>query len=367
MSFRTRRPAALALHGVALVVLLGGTAAWTATDKTVTVSVDGATRTVSTHGATVADVLAAASLRAGPHDLLAPSAASPIANGGRVTLRHGRQLRLVVDGSPRTVWVTAASVAEALDQIGVRAGSAVSASRSRPIPLSGMTLSVHTPKQVDVLADGSLHTVATTGVTVRDALSVAGVSLAPTDEISAAPTALLRDGMTIQVTRVRGGQASEAVPIPFDTVTQPDSGMYQGDQRIVQAGRPGVLVRTYLLHLVDGKETGRTLAGSEQTAAPVTQIVAVGTRPRPQPAAPPSSSGGLNWAALAQCESGGNPRSVSSGGTYRGLYQFSMSTWHGVGGSGDPIDASPSEQTYRAQILYSRTGRSSWPVCGAYL
>jgi hypothetical protein len=38
-----------------------------------------------------------------------------------------------------------------------------------------------------------------------------------------------------------------------------------------------------------------------------------------------------------------------------------------VGGRGDPIDASSSEQTYRAQILYRRSGDSSWPVCGHYL
>ena len=58
---------------------------------------------------------------------------------------------------------------------------------------------------------------------------------------------------------------------------------------------------------------------------------------------------------------------MSSGWTYRGLYQFSMSTWHGVGGEGDPIDASSAEQTYRAKILYNRSGRSPWPVCGKYL
>ena len=73
------------------------------------------------------------------------------------------------------------------------------------------------------------------------------------------------------------------------------------------------------------------------------------------------------WAALANCESGGDPRSVSSGGTYRGLYQFTYGTWESVGGTGDPIDASSSEQTYRAQILYRRDGDSPWPVCGHYL
>ncbi len=127
----------------------------------------------------------------------------------------------------------------------------------------------------------------------------------------------------------------------------------------------------------DGVETGRTLLSVSRTADPVAQQVAVGTRPKPVPAPapapvaaaalPPGGGGGLNWAALAACESGGNPRAVGGGGLYFGLYQFSPSTWASVGGSGNPASASPSEQTARAQALYARTGRSSWPVCGARL
>ncbi len=68
--------------------------------------------------------------------------------------------------------------------------------------------------------------------------------------------------------------------------------------------------------------------------------------------------------AIASCESGGNPTAVSSGGTYRGLYQFDYGTWASVGGTGDPAAASAAEQTYRAALLYSRSGSSPWPICG---
>lgn len=68
--------------------------------------------------------------------------------------------------------------------------------------------------------------------------------------------------------------------------------------------------------------------------------------------------------AIASCESGGDPRIVSSDGSYHGKYQFSVDTWAAVGGKGLPSDASESEQDYRAALLYARSGPGQWPVCG---
>ena len=68
--------------------------------------------------------------------------------------------------------------------------------------------------------------------------------------------------------------------------------------------------------------------------------------------------------AIARCESGGDPRAVSAGGTYRGKYQFSYSTWQSVGGKGDPAAASEVEQDRRAAQLYRTGGPGHWPVCG---
>lgn len=69
---------------------------------------------------------------------------------------------------------------------------------------------------------------------------------------------------------------------------------------------------------------------------------------------------------IAQCESGGNPRAVSSNGLYRGKYQFSRETWKAVGGRGkDPARASEAHQDRMALRLYRREGVSPWPHCGA--
>jgi hypothetical protein len=67
---------------------------------------------------------------------------------------------------------------------------------------------------------------------------------------------------------------------------------------------------------------------------------------------------------IAQCESGGNPHAVGGGGKFRGLFQFDYGTWRGVGGKGDPAQASVAEQYFRAAKLYRSRGSSPWPVCG---
>jgi peptidoglycan hydrolase-like protein with peptidoglycan-binding domain len=67
--------------------------------------------------------------------------------------------------------------------------------------------------------------------------------------------------------------------------------------------------------------------------------------------------------AIAQCESGGNPRAVSADGRYRGKYQFSQGTWEGLGGTGDPAKAPEWKQDRLALKLYRLRGSASWPNC----
>jgi peptidoglycan hydrolase-like protein with peptidoglycan-binding domain len=79
------------------------------------------------------------------------------------------------------------------------------------------------------------------------------------------------------------------------------------------------------------------------------------------------SHGGVQIPAIlrqiAECESGGNPRAVSPGGTYRGKYQFSRTTWRNLGGTGDPADAPEWLQDRLALKLYRQNGTAPWPNC----
>ncbi len=369
-----RRPTALVLQALLLVALLAGTVAWTVTGKTVQLSVDGQVTELHFRGSTVADALEAAELTVGEHDALVPAADTAVDDGDRVSLRRGRPLELVVDGQERTVWVTALDVDEALQQLDLRQENlALSASRSRSIPLSGLSLEVRTPKAMTLAVDGQEVPLSSAAATIGDALAEAAVVPGPLDRVTPPPSDPVTEGLRVVVNRVTSSKKTSEVAVPFATERREDANLTKGTTKQLQAGTTGLARRTVETVVVDGVVESRAVVAEERLREPVSRILAVGTKPAPRPAAssaPRQGTGGadsLNWPALARCESGGNPRAVSPSGQYRGLYQFSVATWRGVGGSGDPAAASPDEQTYRAKLLYNRSGAGQWPHCGKKL
>lgn len=81
-------------------------------------------------------------------------------------------------------------------------------------------------------------------------------------------------------------------------------------------------------------------------------------------------TGTLNWTALAQCESNGDPRAVSASGKYRGAFQADADFWRTYDGlrfASRPDLATYAEQLEVAQAGYAARGRAPWPVCGRRL
>ena len=72
---------------------------------------------------------------------------------------------------------------------------------------------------------------------------------------------------------------------------------------------------------------------------------------------------GMNWDAVAQCESGGNWHANTGNGVYRGL-QFKPGTWSRYGGVGNPADASREQQIAVANRVLADQGLGAWPKCG---
>jgi predicted ribosomally synthesized peptide with SipW-like signal peptide len=360
-----RRSLQLSLFAVVLLGLIGGTLAYFAAQKSVTLTVDGQVRTVGTYADTVGEVLDEEGLEPAAHDVVLPATEQMVADGDAVILNRARPLELTVDGVSRDVYVTALSVDEALAQLGYRAdGLVLSASRSERLPLGGMELTITTPKEIVLVSDGQARVVSTTAATAGDLLAEQGIALSETDRTSLFLNQGLLNRMRLQVFRVQVSEITETAPLPHERVESADPDALEGEKTVTQPGVPGEQLSTVRVTVVDGVQTAREVLSTTVSREPVPELVTVGTKPPPVNA---PAADGLNWAALAQCESGGRADAVSANGKYHGLYQFSVATWQSVGGSGLPSAASADEQTFRAQQLYNKAGRGQWPHCGKYL
>jgi len=76
-----------------------------------------------------------------------------------------------------------------------------------------------------------------------------------------------------------------------------------------------------------------------------------------------AADSGVNWDAIAQCESGGN-WAINTGNGYFGGLQFTPGTWRANGGSGMPHQASREEQIRVAENVLRSQGIGAWPSCG---
>ncbi|MEW1614681.1 ubiquitin-like domain-containing protein [Streptomyces sp. NPDC088744] len=351
----------------ALVVafLAGGTTAFVAHDKAVRLDVDGTPRTLHTFADDVTELLADQGVRVGAHDHISPAPGTALDHGDEVVVRYGRPLDLTLDGHHRRVWTTADTVEDALRAFGVRAeGAYLSASRSARIARTGLTLTVRTERTVTFMADGQERTLRTNTATVREALAEAGITLHGHDTTSVDPGSFPRDGQTVSVMRITDTREVREEPIPYAVERSEDPELFRGTEVVERAGRNGVRRVTYAVRTVNGVRQKPRRTAEELVHQPVSRVVRTGTRQRPASVA---GADGLNWSALAACESGGRAGAVDPSGTYGGLYQFDTQTWQSLGGSGRPQDAPAAEQTYRARKLYVQRGTSPWPHCGRRL
>lgn len=338
-----------AVAGAVLVLVLGvAVGIALAMHKTVTVVDDGAATQVGTMSGTVQGALDDAQLAVGEHDTVAPGLDAALEDDMQIVIQRGRLLTLTVDGQTRQVWTTAGTVEQALQQLGQDpAQYRLSADRSRPIPLAGLSVSADTLHTVTVTVDGSSQQVTGTsrtvgellaeaGITLRadqrvspaasepitagaaitittlptvtlavgadpatstptdqttvgGVLSAAGVTLGPDDTVTPAVETGVSNGLQVTVTRISyvDETVTETIEQPADQTVSDDS-LAAGTTTVSQPGRAGVAEVSYRTTVTNGVAGAREETARTVVTAPRARIVTVGTKPAapaPAPAA----------------------------------------------------------------------------------
>ncbi len=357
---RFRKP--VLVGAAALITALtigGGTVA--ANTKTVSISVDGQPRQITTLAKSVSGALAAAGLSVGQHDALAPSAVTDISDGSKIALNRGRLFRVTIDGKQQQIWTTAQTVDEALAQIGRDPSQLkLSADRSRTIPLDGLAVTGASLHSVTVAKPGvAAQKIASAATTVAELLRQQGIRLGKNDRISPAlstvltdgvavtirtlPTVLISDGgrpgapkvsdlatvgdllkaqhvtvgkddvvapklstkisqgLKVTITRVgyKLEKKSDAIAQPADQTVQDDA-MDQGTSEVTQQGQPGSVQVTYRTKIVNGKPGLPSVVGRRKVSDPIATVTHVGTHVVPAEVVPVETTAPTSQAAASQ-------------------------------------------------------------------
>lgn len=184
---------------------------------------------------------------------------------------------------------------------------------------------------------------------------------------------------------------NEEIPCPVEEVE--DSSMYVGQTKVLTAGTPGEAYVTASVTYVNGHEEARTVLSSETLTEATTQVVAVGTKPRPKT----MPTGTFKWPCSGRISSYFGYRSIfgtysyhggidiatsygtaitaSDGGTviwsgYKGTYGYLVIIDHGNGvqsyyGHCSSLLVSAGDKVYQGQTIarVGSTGRSTGNHC----
>jgi uncharacterized protein YabE (DUF348 family) len=355
--------------GAVVMAVAATGAGYAAMSKSVTLSLDGRAHEVRVLGDTVRDVLEAEGVAVDERDVVAPGLDSKVSDGTAIAVKFARPLDVEVDGESKRYWVTATEVSTALDQIGLGFQDAdLSVSRGAAIGRAGMDLEVVTPKDLTVRIGGEKAKDRTvTALTVGQALDELGVEVGKHDRVKPGLGATLEDGDRLVFTDVRKVTKRVTESVGFGTVEREDSSMYEGETRTVRSGEVGARKVLYKITFVNGDVSKRKALKVTVIREPVDAIVRVGTKEEVVAPAANYAGGSTVWDRLAQCESGGN-WAINTGNGYYGGLQFSLSTWRAYGGPGYPHQQSRETQIAIAtKVRDASGGYGAWPHCSAQL
>ncbi|WP_170065534.1 3D domain-containing protein [Abditibacterium utsteinense] len=113
-------------------------------------------------------------------------------------------------------------------------------------------------------------------MTVGQALAAMGVSLAVLDRVTPDASALVRDGLSIRVTRISSKLRKTNKAIPAELRYQPTTKIKAGAKSTIQQAKAGTLEITERVWMRDGKVTKREFVSQRIAAQPRHKIVALG-------------------------------------------------------------------------------------------
>ncbi|WP_054956709.1 3D domain-containing protein [Paenibacillus dakarensis] len=193
--------------------------------------------------------------------------------------RAGKEVHLVVDGRITTVETHEALLHEMLDEqaISLKPQDEVS------MPLNGVLqdgdrIIINRAVAVKITADGKQNTIFTTQDTVGDVLKESGISIKGDDTVVPSLKTKIKGEDEIRIVRVSKQTVQETENRAFRVIKTADPSLEKGDNRVIQSGKPGVVVHHIEKVYEDGKFVSKKVIKKEVQRKTKDKIIAVGTK-----------------------------------------------------------------------------------------
>lgn len=281
-------------------------------------------RTVLTALENPLDILRQADIAASPADkiwvngALADYAALPgwTVPAREIRIRRAVRLTVVDDGETSTILSNAETVGAALFAAGIKLYLTDEVSPPLDSVLSdSLTISIKRAIPVELSLDGVVIEARTNAETVADVLVELNAPLFALDYVRPPGDTAVSEGMRIEIVRVTEEIVAASEIIPHENRLQPDAELNLDQSALVQEGRDGRREIRSRVRYENGLEVSRDHIETTVVEAPVTRIVAYGTKVVALGAINTPAGPQQYWRRLCMYTTSYNP--VSNGGNLR--------------------------------------------------
>lgn len=275
----SKNKALILIASFLVIASLTGLFIYQGTKKSVSLTLNDNKKEIKTHAETVHELLGELKINYKKQDYLSPSVNAKVKDNMQIVWKPAYMVILTLNGEEKKVWTTAKTVKEffAKSEIAVKEQDQLSVPLKTKIK-QGLKINLDTAFQVVVNDGGEERTVWSTSTTVADFLEQQGIKLNELDRVEPGLDQMIGENVPINIVRVEKVTDVVEEPLEFATVTQKDSNLESGKQQVVQEGKTGKVQKTYEVILENGQEVSKTLISENVMENATDKIVAVGTK-----------------------------------------------------------------------------------------
>ncbi|WP_078414551.1 G5 and 3D domain-containing protein [Priestia abyssalis] len=278
-SIRSKKKLSIMLTSFVVVSAVLSFTVYTATQASVSLTIDGKKEKLRTHADTVGELLKEQDIKVRDEDYLSHTLSASVNSNMNVIWEPAKPIELVVDNQKKNIWTTADTIKEVLanEKINISKHDQVQPDLDTSIK-ENLTVQVSKAFPVKLNQGGNEQKVWSTSTTVADFLKQQEIKLDDLDRVDPSLSSLVTPNAVVSVVRVEKVTDVVEEPVGYAVVTKNDPSLEKGNEKVVSEGIEGRIAKHYEVTVENGKEISRKLVKTEQLKQSKDRVVAVGSK-----------------------------------------------------------------------------------------